>query len=264
MTAKEKKILKIALIVAVAIVIAFGIFLINKHNASQSELTDEQKTMLEQIGVTGDYNDLSDSEKKSLTVMQDALNYINEKYSCEAEYVSFELDEKGTKHTLIVNIEGHTVTVTVFENNDSYRYKDDYATQILATPYNVEINKYFTDNSIKAIAYTELEEVNGSLDEIISTDGKAEDRDTLLGSVTASNCVFVAGVTTQDELKAIAEKYAEWYKPQLSDSSNVTRFYMVDNITSITDYKTFAKTVSDENRVMCVITVDGTIDVVAM
>ena len=199
-----------------------------------------------------------------LTTKEAMLDYINEKYSCDAEFVSFESEENSNRYNMTVKIGDYTVNIVATVINGKLTYKDDYANQVLATPYNAEINKYFTDNSIKAVAYTEIEDVNGSLDEIISTDGNKEERDTLLGSVTASNYVFVQGIQTQDDLKKVAENYANWYQPNLKNSSNVTRFYLVDNITSITDYKEFKKGVSDENRVMCVITVDGTIDVVAM
>lgn len=241
MLKNKKKIYLVMLIIAViSLTVAVGLLI--HQNVSQTDTPDGSV----------------------LTTKEAMLDYINEKYSCDAEFVSFESEENSNRYNMTVKIGDYTVNIVATVINGKLTYKDDYANQVLATPYNAEINKYFTDNSIKAVAYTEIEDVNGSLDEIISTDGNKEDRDTLLSSVTASNYVFVSGIKTQDELKAIAEKYAEWYKPQLSDSSNVTRFYMVDNITSITDYKEFKKSISDENRVMCVITADGTIDVVAM
>ena len=64
----------------------------NKKEQTEKEWTQRQKELLAEMGLSGDYDELTDTQKSAVTSADDMLAYLEEKYGKQFCYLSYAPD----------------------------------------------------------------------------------------------------------------------------------------------------------------------------
>ena len=137
----------------------------------EKEWTQRQEELLEEMGLSGDYDELTDTQKSAVTSADDMLAYLEEKYGKRFCYLSYA--PSGTldkEHLEAYPADGQPydkVTVYRTYENGEYSYEDDYENILIRPRYEEKVRdfaeEYFPAEGIKV--YTDIKSIDGSVTE---------------------------------------------------------------------------------------------------
>lgn len=169
-------------------------------------LNDTQKSILQEMGLSTNYEDLSFNQKDDIVAIDKMLTYIEKKYDVQFTYEGFEEESTASKQKLYVypssGVKG-VDTVTVEETSDGYT--DDYlnvaATDLMLMYSEDQLKQIITDSEIRAFPTVTSNSLPAVPKDISDLDGK----------VVVDLFVYVDGNTSDNEkLKKIEEQVKEW------------------------------------------------------
>ncbi|MCD7804388.1 MAG: hypothetical protein LUH03_04440 [Oscillospiraceae bacterium] len=224
----------------------------NSGGNVEMELTQRQIQILMEVGLPTEYDELTDSQKNDIMAIEEMLCYLELTYDVEASYKSFVQASLLNDESLTALINDKEVTVSRHYQDGDYVYDDNYDSVISEDRYEEELKSYFDEREIVVKVYAEISDMENGVDDVLS-------------SANASVFVFVLGDFDHENLEALANDYGEWYSPKLNGVANVTRFYAVSESAWLdigeSNYYDCLQEVSTENRIICVISSDGSINV---
>lgn len=154
---------------------------LSKYLKSEVTLNERQKTILTELGLTTEYNDLKLSQQKAIVSIEEMLQYADDKYKISFSYAGYtpaSVLEEESMCAYPLNGDKETDCFTIIKREDGY--EDDYI--------NIAANEGFSSyvcEGLKSICpdvdirvYSEI--TNSTLDEIpdksesIGYDGKIE------------------------------------------------------------------------------------------
>ena len=174
----------------------------------EKEWTQRQEELLEEMGLSGDYDELTDTQKSAVTSADDMLAYLEEKYGQEFCYLSYA--PSGTldkEHLEAYPADGQPydkVTVYRTYENGEYSYEDDYE-NILARPWYEDkvrafAEEYFPEKGIKV--YTDIRSIDGEVTE-----------ENILENVSAVTYVFTDdSVCSTEAYERFVDACGQWLK----------------------------------------------------
>ncbi len=214
------------------------------------KLTQRQKQILADVGLPTSYADLNDSQRNDIMAIEDMLCYMEDTYKTMAVYKNFTQASLVNDETLTVEMDGLNITVSRRYEKGQYIYEDNYMEMVATDDYETAIQSFFTHQGIEVKVYAEIYSL-------------ANNTDPILESAEASLFVFICGVRSRTEFEQLVADYGAWYMPQLKGVENATRFYMMNesdylDIGKLTYYDCLQE-VEQENRILCIISADGTL-----
>lgn len=214
------------------------------------KLTQRQIQILAEVGLPTSCEELNDSQKNDIIAIEEMLCYMEKTYNTTVEYKNFTQSSVLNDESLVVVINGKDVTVSRCYEDGKYIYTDNYAEVESTEKYEKAIETFFASKGFEVKVYAEISEIKNGTDDLLS-------------SANASVFVFVCGKKNQSELENLAEAYSAWYVPQLSGVENSTRIYAVSESAYLdigrTTYYDCLQDVAQENRIICIISADGSI-----
>ncbi|MGM9603398.1 MAG: hypothetical protein ACI3W5_17655 [Faecousia sp.] len=214
------------------------------------ELTQRQIHILADVGLSTDYEKLTDSQKNDIKAIEEMLCYLEDTYVGTVTYKSFTQASPLNDEVLTAEIDGNVITVTRNYEEGKYVYTDDYAAVVSNEKYESSIAAFFEERDINVKVYAEISSLENGTDDILS-------------SANASVFVFICGEMSRSDLEELVATYGEWYSPKLNGVANTTRFYVVSNFDfqdiGKANYYDCLQEVSDENEIICIISADGSI-----
>lgn len=174
----------------------------------KKEWTQRQKELLEEMGLSGDYDELTDTQKSAVTSADDMLAYLEEKYGKEFCYLSYApsgtLDEEHLEAYPADGQPYDKVTVYRTYENGEYSYEDDYENTLIKPWYEEKVRdfaeEYFPAEGIKV--YTDIKSIGGSVTE-----------ENILESASAATYVFTDdSVCSAEDYERFVDACGQWLK----------------------------------------------------
>lgn len=174
----------------------------------EKEWTQRQEELLEEMGLSGDYDELTDTQKSAVTSADDMLAYLEEKYGKRFCYLSYA--PSGTldkEHLEAYPADGQPydkVTVYRTYENGEYSYEDDYENILIRPRYEETVRdfaeEYFPAEGIKV--YTDIKSIDGSVTE-----------ENILENVSAVTYVFTDdSVCSAEAYERFVDACGQWLK----------------------------------------------------
>ena len=179
-----------------------------EEEQAEKEWTQRQKELLEKMGLSGDYDELTDTQKSAVTSADDMLAYLEEKYGKRFCYLSYA--PSGTldkEHLEAYPADGQPydkVTVYRTYENGEYSYEDDYENILIRPRYEEKVRhfaeEYFPAEGIKV--YTDIKSIDGSVTE-----------ENILENVSAVTYVFTDdSVCSAEAYERFVDACGQWLK----------------------------------------------------
>lgn len=187
------------------------------NHEKSTQLSERQQKILEKEGLTTDYEQLYDSQKKSIIAIEEMFTYLDKKYETSFEYVGYRAASNVDKETLIVQPDGGTSADIVSVIREDGKCSDNYDTVYYRENYE-SIIKEFIKNEFEHIEVfsdiVEVEDVSNELD--------------LLQCVSATNAIYVNELSIGD--KSIADftnELSDWYLSKTTNRSCAFSVYVI-------------------------------------
>lgn len=214
------------------------------------ELTQRQIRILTEVGLPTNYADLTDSQQNDIMAIEEMMCYLEEAYKTNTTYKSFVQASPVNDEALTVEMDGYIVTVSRHYDAGKYVYSDNFEAEKTTDNYEDAIKAYFGEKDVDVKVYAEITSLENGTEDILSR-------------VNASVFVFICGERSRNDFEKLVNVYGEWYSSQLNGLANTTRFYVVNDSQYLdigkTNYYDCLQDVSKENRIICVISADGSI-----
>ena len=165
-----------------------------------------QEEVMDMTGLTGPYEELTDTQKGVVTSVVQMLDWIEGKYEQQFHYISYAPGDAVEQEHLKVYPEqgGESDVVTVYRTyeNGMYRYEDDYGAILMRPAYEEQVRafaeQYLPSEGIKI--YTEIK--NGG-------SGAAEE-EAILNEVSAVTYIFMDDALCSEQYEAFLEAVPDW------------------------------------------------------
>ena len=165
-----------------------------------------QEEVMDMTGLTGPYEELTDTQKGVVTSVVQMLDWIEGKYEQQFHYISYAPGDAVEQEHLKVYPEqgGESDVVTVYRTyeNGMYRYEDDYGAILTRPAYEEQVRtfaeQYLPPEGIKI--YTEIKS-GGS--------GAAEE-EAILNEVSAVTYIFMDDALCSEQYEAFLEAVPDW------------------------------------------------------
>ena len=167
-----------------------------------------QKEVMGMTGLSGPYENLSDTQKGVVTSVGQMLDWIEGKYDQQFHYISYapgnSIEQEHLKVYPKHGSENDIVTVYRTYENGLYRYEDDYG-EILKRPFYEEqirefAMQYLPFEGIKI--YTEIKDGSSGV-----TDGES-----ILNEISAVTYIFMDDAICSDQYETFLEAIPTWLK----------------------------------------------------
>ena len=167
-----------------------------------------QKEVMDMTGLSGPYENLSDTQKGVVTSVTQILDWIEGKYEQQFHYISYApgnyIEQEHLKVYPKNGSENDIVTVSRTYKNGLYRYEDDYG-EILKRPFYEEqirefAMQYLPFEGIKI--YTEIKDGSSGV-----TDGES-----ILNEISAVTYIFMDDAICSDQYETFLEAIPTWLK----------------------------------------------------
>lgn len=179
------------------------------------ELTQRQRELLEERGLTADYDKLTDTQKNAITSIEAMLSYLESKYQEEFCYLSYAEEGSLEKE----HLEAYPATgtpldvVTVYRTYEAgeYHYEDDYA--------NIGVKPLY-ESMVRQFAVQSFPESGIKVFSDIRNSGQDADRQDIteanvLQTVSAVTYIFISqSVCTEVQFRDFTEECAKWMESQ--------------------------------------------------
>jgi len=216
------------------------------------KLTQRQIDILTEVGLPTDYAELSDSQQNDIVAIEEMLCYMEDTYKTTVVYRNFTQASPLNDESLVVIINEKEVTVSRRYESGKYVYTDNYDAIFSTEKYEEVIKAFFVEKGIEAKVYAEISKLENGTDDVLS-------------SANAAVFVFVCGDYTRIDFEHLVSDYGTWYAAKSNGVENATRFYAVSKFDYLdigrSNYYDCLQEVSDENRLICIISPDGSVSV---
>ena len=167
---------------------------------------EQQKEIMRETGLSGDYSALTDTQKSAVTSIEDMLTWMEGKYQQKFCYVSYAPGDAIEQEHLKVypeqGDESDIVTVYRTYENGLYRYEDDYGAILMRPVYEEQVRafaeQYLPAEGIKI--YTEIK--NGG--------SSAADAEPVLNEVSAVTYIFMDDALCSEQYETFLEAVPDW------------------------------------------------------
>ena len=167
---------------------------------------EQQKEIMRETGLSGDYSALTDTQKSAVTSIEDMLTWMEGKYQQKFCYVSYAPGDAIEQEHLKVypeqGDESDIVTVYRTYENRLYRYEDDYGAILTRPAYEAQIRtfaeKYLPSEGIKI--YTEIKNGGSSV----------ADAEPVLNEVSAVTYIFMDDALCSEQYETFLEAVPDW------------------------------------------------------
>ena len=167
---------------------------------------EQQKEIMRETGLSGDYSALTDTQKSAVTSIEDMLTWMEGKYQQKFCYVSYAPGDAIEQEHLKVypeqGDESDIVTVYRTYENRLYRYEDDYGAILTRPAYEEQIRtfaeKYLPSEGIKI--YTEIKNGGSSV----------ADAEPVLNEVSAVTYIFMDNALCSEQYETFLEAVPDW------------------------------------------------------
>ena len=167
---------------------------------------EQQKEIMRETGLSGDYSALTDTQKSAVTSIEDMLTWMEGKYQQKFCYVSYAPGDAIEQEHLKVypeqGDESDIVTVYRTYENRLYRYEDDYGAILTRPAYEEQIRtfaeKYLPSEGIKI--YTEIKNGGSSV----------ADAEPVLNEVSAVTYIFMDDALCSEQYETFLEAVPDW------------------------------------------------------
>ena len=167
---------------------------------------EQQKEIMRETGLSGDYSALTDTQKSAVTSIEDMLTWMEGKYQQKFCYVSYAPGDAIEQEHLKVypeqGDESDIVTVYRTYENGLYRYEDDYGAILMRPVYEEQVRafaeQYLPAEGIKI--YTEIK--NGG--------SSAADAEPVLNEVSAVTYIFMDNALCSEQYETFLEAVPDW------------------------------------------------------
>ena len=192
-------------------------------------LNERQKELLRELGLPEKYDELNDSQKDGIVMIEKALVYLEDKYPQKFEYdgyVAGGIDGQYVTVKVTDSCPEEIVTVQIYKNNGQYEMVDDYENFIVAKEATEEmedfLSNYFNPADIQVYIYVY----------------EVQDGDTAPQRAIGVPDMMINGLYTEEEVKTAAMEYAEWMKNVHHRKAGVAEFrlYSVENYEQINEF----------------------------
>lgn len=219
---------------------------------AEVKLTQRQIQILTEVGLPTNYADLTDSQQNDIMAIEEMICYLEETYKSNATYKTFTQASPVNDESLTVEMDGYIVTVSRHYEAGKYVYTDNFAAEKATDNYENALKAYFEGQNVDVKVYAEITNLKNGTEDILSR-------------ANASVFVFVCGERSRNDFEKLVKAYGEWYSSKLNGLANTTRFYMVSDSEYLdvgkANYYDCLQEVSKENRIICVISANGSISV---
>lgn len=165
-----------------------------------------QEEVMDMTGLTGPYEELTDTQKGVVTSVVQMLDWIEGKYEQQFHYISYAPGDAVEQEHLKVYPEqgGESDVVKVYRTyeNGMYLYEDDYGAILMRPAYEEQVRafaeQYLPSEGIKI--YTEIK--NGG-------SGAAEE-EAILNEVSAVTYIFMDDALCSEQYEAFLEAVPDW------------------------------------------------------
>ena len=142
------------------------------------ELNDRQKEILESEGLPTDYNSLKDKQKESIIKIEMLLEYLEDKYGEEFEYVEFYRDDGGMLIARAVDdgkCRDFQSGLNWNPTKGEYTYVDQYDKVVASDKYEELLKQYMAENhpEVEFFDNIHVEEFDGSEKEVSNRNASA-------------------------------------------------------------------------------------------
>ncbi len=167
---------------------------------------EQQKEIMRETGLSGDYSALTDTQKSAVTSIEDMLTWMEGKYQQKFCYVSYAPGDAIEQEHLKVypeqGDESDIVTVYRTYENGLYRYEDDYGAILMRPAYEEQVRafaeQYLPSEGIKI--YTEIK--NGG--------SSPAEEEPVLNEVSAVTYIFMDDALCSEKYEIFLEAVPDW------------------------------------------------------
>ena len=165
-----------------------------------------QEEVMAMTGLTGPYEELTDTQKGVVTAVGQMMSWIEEKYQQKFHYISYApggaIEQEHLKVYPEQGSESDVVTVYRTYENGAYHYKDDYGAILMRPAYEEQVRafaeQYLPSEGIKI--YTEIKDgYSGAADETPA-----------LNEISAVTYIFMDDALCSEQYEAFLEAVPGW------------------------------------------------------
>ena len=181
------------------------------------ELTRRQIDILKLENLPTNYEQLNNSQKRSIIAIEELFSYLDAKYEITFEYVGYRAASNLDKETLIVKPEGGTSAdiVTVVRNNGECI--DDYATVYYRDAYELMLKNYISTSVSQVEVFSDLE-----------TAENVTDSNDLRPNVSATSGIYISQSAAQKiNIRDYANIFGQWYVSNANGNSCSFSLYVI-------------------------------------
>ena len=188
----------------------------------QVVLNERQKELLRELELPEEYDELNDSQKDGIVMIEKAFVYLEDKYPQKLEYdgyVAGGIDGQYVTVKVTDSCPEEIVTVQIYKNNGHYEMVDDYENFIVAKEATEEMKAFLSN-------YFNLADIQVHIYVYEVQDGD-----------TAPQRA-INGLYAEEEVKTVAKEYVEWMKNVHHRKAGVAEFrlYSVENYEKINEF----------------------------
>lgn len=193
----------------------------NTEETIQVELNQRQKDILADSGLSTEYEELNDSQKSAIQVIEAGLEYMEEKYGGTFCYVGYVPSGVLDQEQLTCYEEGtpteKVITVLISYKDRVRQFEDNYAEVNAADPYSEALRNHFKGTGLSQfLVITEIKGLKEGYSEY-----------TVINDANAFvRIVFSEESCTREELSSIAVEFSEWMRADNPDGYGEFRFYL--------------------------------------